>query len=183
MTPNCWLEERNARDRRSSCIGIQAIGGLQDRPDGHAQGGGASEHGSGRELESSRDHCAFRYFARLWSGFRASSMRDGRTVRDGRTNTYVLWDNFYGDMLAVIGLNRGSVNDVPPERPIGSSLSAESYELWVDATNQFQTEGTLPSTSCSPRLTCSSASRSTSTSSGTCGSRCRAPTTARPMPS
>ena len=43
MTPNCWLEERNARDRRSSCIGIQAIGGLQDRPDGHAQGGGASE--------------------------------------------------------------------------------------------------------------------------------------------
>jgi hypothetical protein len=104
-------------------------------------------------------------------------------VRDGRTNTYVLWDNFYGDMLAVIGLHRGSVNDVPPERPIGSSLSAESYELWVDATNQFQTEGTLPSTSCSPRLTCSSASRSTSTSSGTCGSRCRAPTTARPMPS
>ena len=30
-------------DRRSSCTGIQAIGGLQDRPDGHAQGGGASE--------------------------------------------------------------------------------------------------------------------------------------------
>ena len=46
-------------------------------------------------------------------------------VRDGRTNTYVLWDNFYGDMLAVIGLNRDSVNDVPPERPIGSSLKKD----------------------------------------------------------
>ena len=30
-------------------------------------------------------------------------------VRHGRTNTWVLWDNFYGDVLAVIGLNRDSV--------------------------------------------------------------------------
>ena len=64
-------------------------------------------------------------------------------VRDGRTKTWVLWDNFYGDMLAVIGLNRTSVYDVPPVRPDASSLSAESYELWVGAANQFQSEGTL----------------------------------------
>ena len=64
-------------------------------------------------------------------------------VRDGRTKTWVLWDNFYGDMLAVIGLNRTSVYDVPPVRPDASQISAESYELWVGAANQFQSEGTL----------------------------------------
>ena len=140
MTHNCWLEERNACDRRSSCTGIQAIGGLQDRPDGHAQGGGASEHmvavGNSKVLGTTA-HSA------ISQGFGPGFVPPVWRVRDGWTNTYVLWDNFYGDMLAVIGLNRGSVNDVPPERPIGSSLSAGSYELWVDATNQFQTEGTL----------------------------------------
>ena len=139
MTPNCWLEERNALTAvlRAPAFRLSVAykTAPMDTPKVAVPRNMVAAGNS--KVPGTTAHSA------ISQGFGPGFVPPVWRVRDGRTNTYVLWDNFYGDMLAVIGLHRGSVNDVPPERPIGSSLSAESYELWVGATNQFQTEGTL----------------------------------------
>ena len=65
-------------------------------------------------------------------------------MRDGRNKTFALWDDFFSDALTAIGLKRSSIYEPPPVRPQASSaVFGEAYALWIAATTQFQTEGSI----------------------------------------
>ena len=66
-------------------------------------------------------------------------------VRDGRGKPHVLWDDArFGDVLAVMKLRRAPpFFEEPPVRgTVGASLFAGAYQLWKEATEQFQAEST-----------------------------------------
>ena len=62
--------------------------------------------------------------------------------RGGRNNLYALWDDAFGDALALLGVKRAALDELPPERPTGAALNGASYALWKSATDDFQTENT-----------------------------------------
>ena len=72
-------------------------------------------------------------------------MRNTWDVRSGRTPEYDIWRDELSDALARLGLDIGCLAEEPPLKPVkGSSLSLweKEYDLWYDATVQFQREGT-----------------------------------------
>ena len=62
--------------------------------------------------------------------------------RVGRDQQYARWDDALGDALALLKLKRDCLHEQPPVKPVGTALSADSFNLWVAAVLQFQTEGT-----------------------------------------
>ena len=73
------------------------------------------------------------------------AMRNTWDVRSGRTPEYDIWQDELNDALARLGLDIGCLAEEPPLKPVkGSSLSLweKEYDLWYDATVQFQREGT-----------------------------------------
>ena len=64
------------------------------------------------------------------------------TVREGRGTAFALWEDALGDALPRLGLRQSNLLEQPPTRPAGESLNAESYKLWTEAIQYFQSEGT-----------------------------------------
>ena len=49
--------------------------------------------------------------------------------RGGRNNLFALWDDAFNDMLALLKVKRDSLGKLPPTKPAGYALNAESYAL------------------------------------------------------
>ena len=62
--------------------------------------------------------------------------------RGGRNNLFALWDDAFGDALALLNVKRAALDELPPERPTGAALNGASYALWKNATDDFQAENT-----------------------------------------
>ena len=76
-------------------------------------------------------------------GFGAQvEMRVKWQPRGGRNNLFALWDDAFGDALALLNVKRAALDELPPERPTGAALNGASYALWKSATDDFQTENT-----------------------------------------
>ena len=63
--------------------------------------------------------------------------------REGRSDNFTLWQDAFGDALADLGLTLASISDMPPPRPLGALANQDTYELWVNAIDQYQLEGTV----------------------------------------
>ena len=62
--------------------------------------------------------------------------------RSGRGATFVLWEDALHDVLPKLGLRRDSVYELPPAKPSGPTLCAESLVLYERAMEQYHNEGT-----------------------------------------
>ena len=62
--------------------------------------------------------------------------------REGRSDNFTLWQDAFGDALADLGLTLASISDMPPPKPLGPLSDQGTYELWVNAIDQYQLEGT-----------------------------------------
>ena len=51
--------------------------------------------------------------------------------RDGRTSVYVFWEDAIMDAIALLGLKREELYELPPVCPTGESLTAHSYSFLV----------------------------------------------------
>ena len=63
-------------------------------------------------------------------------------VRDGRGTDYTLWDDDLDDALSRLGLDRTSINELPPPEPSPSAWFADRMQLYEAAVTQYQWEGT-----------------------------------------
>ena len=75
-------------------------------------------------------------------GVRANMMPTWK-VREGRGNSFALWEDALDDLLPTLGLRRDQIAEAPPTQPIRSSLDVDSLSLWKAAVDQYQREGTL----------------------------------------
>ena len=60
----------------------------------------------------------------------------------GTASQHAVWKDELKDVLARLGLRFDDINEEPPEKPEGLSLTRVSYQLWLDAVEQYQIEGT-----------------------------------------
>ena len=63
-------------------------------------------------------------------------------IRTGRGPAFAHWDDALNDLLPHLGLRRQNIYEEPPSSPIGDTLSAESHNMWKQAVDQYQREGT-----------------------------------------
>ena len=60
----------------------------------------------------------------------------------GTASQHAVWKDELKGVLARLGLHFGDINEEPPEKPEGWALTRVSYQLWLDAVEQYQIEGT-----------------------------------------
>ena len=69
-------------------------------------------------------------------------MRNTWEPRTGRTPEYAIWHDELIEVLIKLGLSEANIKEKPPEKPEEATRNVDACNLWADAVEQYQDQGT-----------------------------------------